>query len=289
MDAVAQTVASRSSFGQARLAPYLEFSRVGFVNILAFRLRYYTGILTYLINVTVYYFIWRAVYGSAPGPGQGPPITLAGYDLSQMLTYVAVGWIIRSFYWNTIDQEMAYEVLEGKIAMELIKPISVQGMWLARAAGESAFRLAMLTAPTALVVVLVLPVKPPASALHFALFLLAMLGSFLLMGAINFMIGTCAIPLKSILALIRAKFWLIELLSGLLIPLRFFPAPLRLVSSWLPFEHIAFTPLQIYLGKLTLAQAGSALLRQWVWTAALLWLGGRWWSRATRKITIHGG
>jgi len=24
----------------------------------------------------------------------------------------------RSFYWNTIDQEMAYEVIEGKIAMD---------------------------------------------------------------------------------------------------------------------------------------------------------------------------
>ena len=52
------------------LAPYVEFSRVGFVNILAFRLRYYTGILTYLINVTVYYFIWSAVYGPA-GAGHG--------------------------------------------------------------------------------------------------------------------------------------------------------------------------------------------------------------------------
>ena len=47
--------------------------------------------------------------------------------------------------------------------------------------------------------------------------------SFFLMAAINFMIGTCAIPLKSILALIRAKYWLIELLSGLLIPMTFFP------------------------------------------------------------------
>ena len=45
------------------LAAYLEFARIGFVNILAFRLRYYTGIITYLINVTVYYFIWTAVYG----------------------------------------------------------------------------------------------------------------------------------------------------------------------------------------------------------------------------------
>lgn len=285
------TPAAALSLGQsmrnARIAPYVEFARVGFVNILAFRLRYYTGILTYLINVTVYYFIWRAVY--SPSAGAGPATTIAGFDLSQMLTYVAVGWIIRSFYWNTIDQEMAYEVLEGKIAMELIKPVSVQGMWLARAAGESAFRLGMLTAPTALLIALLFPVRPPASTAHFALFLLGVVGSFLLMGAINFMIGTCAIPLKSILALIRAKYWLIELLSGLLVPMTFFPAALRKVAAWLPFEHIAFTPLEIYLGKLSPAAAARALLLEWAWVAVLVWLGNRWWLRATRKITIHGG
>jgi ABC-2 type transport system permease protein len=263
------------------LAPYLEFSRVGFVNILAFRLRYFTGIITYLINVTVYYFIWSAVYGV----GQ----QIAGYDLSQMITYVSAGWIIRSFYWNTIDQEMAYEVIEGKIAMDLIKPISVPWMWLCRAMGESAFRLGLLTAPTAVVVALVFPIRRPASAANFTLFLIAVLGSFFLMGAINFMIGTCAIPLKSILALIRAKFWLIELLSGLLIPMTFFPAAIRAVLAWLPFEHIAFTPLQIYLGKLDPRHAALALLTQWVWVAVLLVLAQLWWERATRKITIHGG
>jgi len=269
------------------LAPYREFSRIGFVNILAFRLRYYTGIVTYLINVTVYYFIWSAVYG--PGSGSAQGATLAGYNLPQMLTYVSVGWIIRSFYWNTIDQEIAYEVIEGKIAMELIKPVSVQWMWIARAVGESAFRLLMLTAPTAAVIALIFPVRGPASAAHFALFAVAVAGSFLLMAAINFMIGTCAIPLKSILALIRAKFWLIELLSGLLIPLRFFPAPMQTVSHWLPFEHIAYTPLQIYLGKLTLRQSGLTLGREALWVVLLLWLGYLWWNRATQKITIHGG
>src|ERR1700722_9981545 len=132
-----------SSWVQA-LVPYAEFSRVGFVNILAFRLRYFTGIITYFLNVTVYYFIWSAVYKS----GQ----SIAGYSLAQMITYVSVGWIIRSFYWNTIDQEIAYEVLEGKITMDLIKPVSIPWMWISRAIGESAFRLGLLTLPTAVVV-----------------------------------------------------------------------------------------------------------------------------------------
>lgn len=65
------------------LAPYAEFMRVGFVNILAFRLRYFTGIITYSLNVTIYYFIWSAVYH----PGQ----SIAGYNMAQMLTYVSVG------------------------------------------------------------------------------------------------------------------------------------------------------------------------------------------------------
>ena len=267
---------------RATFATYLEFASVGFVNILAFRLRYYTGILTYLINVTVYYFIWRAVFAHAEGP-------IAGYSLPQILTYVSVGWIIRSFYWNTIDQEMAYEVIEGKIAMDLIKPVSIQWMWLTRATGESAFRLILLTAPTAVVIAFLFPVLPPASPLHFALFLAAAAGSFLLMGAINFLIGTCAIPLKSILALIRAKYWLIELLSGLLIPMSFFPHRLQAVSAWLPFEHIASTPLQIYLGRLSTGATLRLFAAEYAWIAALLVLGHLWWRRATRKITIHGG
>ncbi len=275
-------LAARRGCLQASVAKYAEFIRIGFVNILAFRLRYYTGIITYLINVTVYYFIWRAVFANAAG-------SLLGFSLAQMLTYVNVGWIIRSFYWNTIDQEMAYEVIEGKIAMDLIKPVSVQWMWLTRAMGESGFRLILLTAPTAIVIALLFPVLPPASHLHFALFLFAALGSFLLMGAINFLIGTCAIPLKSILALIRAKYWLIELLSGLLIPLSFFPRPFQVLSSWLPFEHIAYTPLQIYLGRLSLAASLRRLALEYVWVAVLLLLGHLWWTRATRKITIHGG
>jgi len=273
-----------------RLIPYLECARIGFVNILAFRVRYFLGIFTYLINVTVYYFIWKAVYGISGTSGGGTAGgAIAGYGLPQMLTYVAVGWILRSFYWNTVDQEMSYEVLEGKIANELIRPLSVEGMWLARAAGESTFRLLLLTAPTALLVILLFPVLPPASPAHLVLFCGAALGSFLLVGGLNFMIGTSAIHLSSILALIRAKYWLMELLSGVLLPISFFPGWAQTALAWLPFEHIAYTPLRIYLGVLSTRQAAAMLLVQWAWAAALLWLASVWWRRSIRQITIHGG
>jgi ABC-2 type transport system permease protein len=47
-------------------AALLEFSRIGFLDMLAFRLRYYTGVINYFINVTVYYFIWKAIFAATP-------------------------------------------------------------------------------------------------------------------------------------------------------------------------------------------------------------------------------
>ena len=122
----------------------LEFSRIGFLNMLAFRLRYYTGIVNYLINVSVYYFIWRAIFRVDPH--------FAGFTFPQMITYVAVGWIIRSMYFNNLDAEMAEDILDGRITMTLLKPVSLQVSYVARSAGESAFRLLLLTVPTAVVV-----------------------------------------------------------------------------------------------------------------------------------------
>ena len=36
--------------------------RMGFLRLLAYRLRYFTGVVTYTLNVSVYYFIWRAIH-----------------------------------------------------------------------------------------------------------------------------------------------------------------------------------------------------------------------------------
>jgi ABC-2 type transport system permease protein len=259
----------------------LEFSRIGFLNMLAFRLRYYAGIVSYLIYVTVYYFIWRAVFAVDPH--------FAGFTLSQMITYVGVGWIIRSMYFNNLDTEMAEDILDGRMTMTMVKPVSVQMSYVARAMGESAFRLLMLTVPATVAIGLIFPVQAPASLAHFAAFVVSLAGSVLLVAAINFVVGSCAVRLTSILGLLRAKFWVQDLLSGVLVPLTLLPAPLRAVSHWLPFEHIGFTPLMIYLGKLSWASIGRALAAEALWIAFLLWFGAWFWRVMSRKITIHGG
>ena len=264
------------------LRHYAEFARIGFVNILAFRLRYYTGIVTYLINVTVYYFIWKALYAADSNFAEG-------FDFGEMTTYVAVGWVIRSVYFNNIDTDIAADVQSGNVVMSMLKPTGVQVRYLGQALGEAAFRLILLTTPAALLISFIFPIQAPASAMHLLAFLVALLGAVMLTGAINFIVGAWALRLKAILGLLRAKFYVQELLSGLLVPLTMFPPALAAAMAWLPFQHIAYTPLRIYLGKLNGQDLVQALVVQWLWVGLLLAFGSWFWDRMARKITVHGG
>jgi ABC-2 type transport system permease protein len=260
---------------------YLEFGRVGFVNALAYRLRYFTGIVTYFIYVSVYYFIWKAIYEHST--------SIEGFDFSHLLTYIGVGWIIRSFYFNNIDQELAYQVIEGRLAMDLIKPVNIQLMYVARAAGESIFRLVLLTAPTALLLFFVFPLRLPSSARHAGVFVVSVILSFLIVAAINFIVGTFALRLQSILGLLRAKFFLLELFSGLLLPISFFPGVFQKIFAVLPFEYISYVPMLIYLGKLDGGALARAIWVQIFWVVVLLAIGNAMWSWSSRKVTIQGG
>jgi ABC-2 type transport system permease protein len=268
------------SFGKAARV-YLEFARVGFINTLAYRLRYYTGIVTYFIYVSVYYFIWKAIYAHSTA--------IEGFDFANLLTYIGVGWIIRSFYFNNIDQELAYQVMEGRLAMDLIKPVNIQIMYVARALGESVFRLALLTIPTAVVLFLVYPLRLPASAGHASVFFVSVCLSSLIVAAINFAVGTFALRLQSILGLLRAKFFLLELFSGLLLPMTFFPHTVQKILAVLPFQYISYVPMLIYLGKLRGGGLARAIGIQIFWVAVLLALGDALWRWSTRKLIIQGG
>lgn len=263
------------------LRPALPLARIGFLNMLAYRARYYVGVLTYLFNVAVYYFIWRAVFRHSE--------TVVGLTLAEMITYVAVGWTIRSFYFNEIDRDIAAQVGEGRLAMNLIRPVDFQTVMISDAAGQSAFRAVLFTLPIGIVVALLFPVRPPASALAAALFLLSAALSFFLVAALNFLVGLIAIRTKSILGILRAKYLVLELLSGLLIPTTLFPEPFRSVLFASPFPHINYTPAALYLGKASGLEAARLLALQTAWTLALLVLGQLAWRRSRDRITIQGG
>ncbi|HEX7579806.1 MAG TPA: ABC-2 family transporter protein [Thermoanaerobaculia bacterium] len=265
------------------VAPYIAFARTSFINLLAYRARYFVGVLTYFFNVSVWYFIWKALFA------QEPTGVIGGFDFPQMVTYVSTGWALRSFYFNEVDRDIASQVQEGRLAMSLIKPVDFQAMALSKALGESAFRLLLFSLPIATLLFLVYPLRPPASFLAGLLFGVSGLLSVLLVGAINFCVGLIAIRTRSILGFLRAKYLVLELLSGLLIPPTLFPERVRPLLDWLPFPHMNYTPGRIYLGLVSGAGAARALALQAAWALALLGLGRLLWRATRKRIVVQGG
>lgn len=53
-----------------------------------------------------------------------------------MTTYIAIAWMARAFYFNNIDREIAMEIQEGRVAVELIRPYNYLGMKVMQGLGE---------------------------------------------------------------------------------------------------------------------------------------------------------
>jgi ABC-2 type transport system permease protein len=266
------------------LKRYLPFIRNAFLTMLAYRLRYFTGIITYFVFVSVHYFIWQACFhGKAPGE------SINGFTFEEMITYIVLGWISRSLYFSDIDEEIDDLVRTGQITNYLLRPVNFQLLLLSQAFGSSLFRASFFTLPLSVFLLLVFPILPPASVSALLYFLFSTFISFLILAELNFIIGLLAFSLKSIQGIIRAKYFLIQLFSGLLLPLSFFPEIIRRISMLLPFQTITYIPLRFYLGKVSTAELPGVIMHQTLWAISLFLIGKLMWHRAMERLTVQGG
>ena len=273
--------------GRATLGLYLQFVRLAFLKFLAYRLRYYTGVVSYTIFVAGNYFLFTALYASRPEGADAAQI--GGLTLAQMITYVIVSWIGRSFYFNNIDRTLSHQVVQGEIAVQLIKPLHVQTVMMSEAMGEAAFRFLMFTLPITVVVVPLFGLQTPADTAIYGWTLLSFGLALLVNSQINFLVGCLAFHLQNIYGVIRAKMVMMEFLTGVLIPFTFFPDWVQTVVSWLPFQTISYIPVTIFLGLRTGPDLYAALLLQAGWAVGLF-ACARWlWNRSVRHVTLQGG
>ncbi|MEH7331618.1 ABC-2 family transporter protein [Neobacillus drentensis] len=260
---------------------YLEMIRIRFLMMLAYRTNYYTGILIYGINIGAYYFLWSAIYG---GKEQ-----IQGLSVVQMTTYVAVSWMARAFYFNNLDREMAMEIMEGKVAIELIRPYNYLGMKTMQGLGEGIFRLFFFSAPGLIIVYFVFPIEFTWDLSVWGLFAVSILLSFFINTELNLLTGITTFFLYNNTGLIRAKRVVIDLFSGLLLPINFFPGWAQEFMKFLPFQGISYLPSMIFTKGFSQQQAIEAIGQQCIWVIVLIIPIQLLWHMAKKQLIIQGG
>jgi ABC-2 type transport system permease protein len=263
------------------MGAYLDLIRIRFLMMLAYRVNYYSGILIYVVNIGAQYFLWKAIYS-----GNG---SLMGMDMGQMTTYVAVSWMARAFYFNNLDSEIAREIKDGSVAIQFIRPYKYLMVKIFQGMGEGIFRLILFSTPGMIIVCFILPVQLPKDPIVWLVFFAMLFFSYLINSQINILTGLFAFFVENNEGMMRMKRVAVDLFSGLIIPVAFFPLWAERILHWLPFQAISYLPSAVFTGKVTGSAIQQVFAIQIAWFLVLIlpiyWI----WRRARHRLFVQGG
>ncbi|WP_341281009.1 ABC-2 family transporter protein [Paenibacillus sp. FSL H8-0537] len=263
------------------MGAYLDFIRIRFITMLAYRVNYYSGIVIYAINIGAYYFLWKAIFGEQQ--------ELAGFTVAQMTTYVAVSWMARAFYFNNLDREIANDIRDGSVATQMTRPYSYLLVKMMQGFGEGLFRLLLFMIPGMIIVCLIFPVKLPTDPMTWMIYLVMLLFSFLINSQINILTGLFAFFVENNEGMMRMKRVMVDLFSGVVVPIAFFPGWLAAIMKWLPFQAITYLPSSVFTGRTPGSEIAGVFGLQVVWFVVLLVPIWFTWRAARKRLFVQGG
>ena len=260
---------------------YLELARTSFQLQFAYRAATLAGIFTNGIFGIMIASIYLAFFESQGGDGP-----VATWTASETVTLI---WINQSllmvvFLWGWWEVTRSIET--GAIASELLKPFDYFSYWLARDLGRALAHLLIRGIPTFTIGGILFDLLAPASRLAAIGFLASLVLAVTVSFCLRFMsnlAGFWVFEHRGV-AIIYAA--IINLLSGMLVPLDFLPAPVQTLANLLPFRAVLMVPNEIYLGRTPIWEG---LLLQAFWIAALV-VVSKWVLRAgEQKLVVQGG
>ena len=122
-----------------------------------------------------------------------------------------------------------------------------------------------------------------------ALFVLSMLGAWLINFFVMALIGALAFYIESSLSVFDLYFACFMVFSGYMVPLPLFPDWLITVSSALPFRYTVGFPVEVAIGMLDPRQALIELGVQWAYVAVTLVAGVAAFRRGVARFGAFGG
>lgn len=215
--------------------------------------------------------------------------TIAGYDRPALSTYswIAQGMIAIILAFPRAD--IAERVRTGDIAIDLGRPVHPVLPWLAEDLGRAGQAcLIRFLAPLA-VGGLVFGLRVPEHAVTVPLFLLSGLLAVLVSFGARLLVNLAAFWILDVRGLLTLYMVGSNVLSGLVVPVAFFPDWLRAVAYATPFPWMLQTPVDVAVERVSGVDAAVALGIQVAWAAALVGGAAAVLGRGTRRLVVQGG
>jgi ABC-2 type transport system permease protein len=250
-------------------------------NALAYRGSFIINILSSFIFIMALFYLWKAIFVGHT--------ELAGYSWEEMKAYLLIVFLSNTLLTWYSEGLISGKILDGSVAMDLLKPLDFQKARFAETMGISVFESWISAVLICIFLILFAGIILPSKLLIWFLFIISLLASLVIKFGIIYIAGLLCFWTTSSLGIVWARMAITNLFSGALIPLAFFPQWLKELALILPFQGIVHTPASIYLEQVQYEEAFKMLGLQLFWVFAL-WIAGKLlWIWAVRKVTIHGG
>jgi len=220
--------------------------------------------------------VWSSVSATSDAMRAVPSATL--------VLYFVVAGALMGFYRRSQGDEIADDIYRGHLSFWLVKPVHPLLMWLLRDFAIRLIELPFLIGISALL----LSVTHVWNSISLTLDAIGWFVFFFLLAAcLHFLLFSCV----SLLAFWLDHTWgerfvlnvVMEVASGALIPLAFFPPFWQQFLSALPFRHLVATPVELLLGMRAITSAGNSILFLCFWIFSGIFLMQFLWQRGVRR------
>jgi ABC-2 type transport system permease protein len=263
------------------LGGYLAYLNRALKANFAYKATTILGLFTSALAYGTTVLIWNHVY------------TQKGSSLSmprqEMFAYLALAFCLNYALSINIDQRVGNRIRLGLIATDLLKPLDFQLSQAMQALSDCIFNSFVGLTILVLVFYFLGGQILPKSPLAFGLFLVSLLLAFLVQYSIVFLFIQGAFYTYSGYGIFASRLALHQTFSGLSAPLTLYPPLLLAVGRWLPFQHVIFTPISIYLGRVEGLAALRLLGEQALWGLGLYAAGYFAMLKALSQLEIQGG
>jgi ABC-2 type transport system permease protein len=224
-------------------------------------------------------YILIALWQARPG--------LAGYDVTDAVTFC---FITQAFIgpMQLFGGGLAIpeRIRSGDIALDLVRPASLQLWTLAEDLGRAAYLFLVRGIPPMLLGAALFGIVVPADPAQWAGFLIGFLIGVLTSFGWRYLVALSVCWLTDDRGVAVVSLVLTTFFSGMMLPLTIFPGWLGEVARALPWAAMVQAPTDLYLGK---APVAETLLFQAFWAAALFALGLLATRAIRHKVVIQGG
>lgn len=259
---------------------YVAGARLGFQREIQYRAAAFAMLMGFLIEPIVYLAVWTSVSEAQGGQ-------IAGYTTGALAAYYIVWTLVRVFNLGFAPDAWEWRIRRGRMNDFLSQPLHPFHRDMSFFVG-SKFVWVGLWIPVAAVLTLAFDPVIEWSLVNVLTFVIAIWGGFAVrftmlyvMGMINFWTTRGSAMFGIIIA---GEL----LLSGRLVPLQLMPDWVEGVAAWLPFKWTFQFPIEVFIGRLSLAEIFSGIGMQAAWTAGLGIVFVLIWKRAIRRYAAVG-